>query len=111
MLCHMAHQFPPFVESFLERSRALRRRFREETVTDLLMGSLITAGGRRVIVEFPDEPVTGADMEWNFVNPDDGTIFRLLLSVRVPFAPNCDQSRRGPAGLGCVRASPAARGT
>ena len=45
------------------------------------MGSLITAGGRRIIVEFPNEPVTGADMEWNFVNLDDGTVFRILLQA------------------------------
>lgn len=82
MLCRLAHQFPPFVASFLERSRQLRRRFREETVTDLLMGSLITGGGGRIIVEFPDEPATGADMEWNFVNPDDGTFFRILLQAK-----------------------------
>ncbi|KND20192.1 hypothetical protein ADZ37_07210 [Pannonibacter phragmitetus] len=82
MLCNLAHQFPPFVASFLEHSRLLRRRFREETVTDLLMGSLITAGGGRVIVEFPNEPVTGADMEWNFANPDDGTFFRILLQAK-----------------------------
>jgi hypothetical protein len=81
-LCQLSHQFPPFVEGFLERSRRLRRRFREETVTDLLMGSLITAGGRRIIVEFPDEPVTGADMEWNFVNRDDGTFFRILIQAK-----------------------------
>lgn len=82
MLCYLAHQFPLFVANFLEHSRPLRRRFREETVTDLLMGSLITAGGRRIIVEFPDEPVTGADMEWNFANPDDGTFFRVLLQAK-----------------------------
>jgi hypothetical protein len=81
-LCQLAYQFPQFVEGFLERSRRLRRRFREETVTDLLMGSLITAGGRRIIVEFPDEPVTGADMEWNFANPDDGSFFRILLQAK-----------------------------
>ncbi len=81
MLCYLAHQFPPFVANFLERSRPLRRRFREETVTDLLMGSLVAAGGR-IIVEFPDEPVTGADMEWNFANPDDGTFFRILLQAK-----------------------------
>jgi hypothetical protein len=82
MLCNLAQLFPPLVEGFLERSRTLRRRFREETITDLLMGSLITAGGGRVIVDFPDEPVTGADMEWNFVNPDDRTFFRILLQAK-----------------------------
>ncbi|WP_406567276.1 DUF6615 family protein [Azospirillum fermentarium] len=63
----MARQFPPFVESFLERSRRLRRRFREETVTDLLMGNLIRAGriirylnGRGVTVHSRDgSSVTG----------------------------------------------------
>lgn len=82
MLCYLAQQFPLFVADFLERGRLLRRRFREETVTDLLMGSLITAGGKRVIVEFPDEPITGADMEWNFVNLDDQTFFRILLQAK-----------------------------
>lgn len=82
MLCNFAHQFPPFVASFLERGRWLRRRFREETVTDLLMGNLMTVGDSRIIVEFPDEPVTGADMEWNFVNPDENTFFRILLQAK-----------------------------
>lgn len=82
MLCQLARTFPQFIENFLERGNPLRRRFREETVTDLLMGSLITAGGAGIIVEFPDEPKTGADMEWNFVDPDDGTFFRLLLQAK-----------------------------
>lgn len=82
MLCLLAHQFPPFVADFLGRGRSLRRRFREESVTDLLMGSLVAVGGSRVIVEFPDEFVTGADMEWNFVNSDDNTFFRILLQAK-----------------------------
>lgn len=82
MLCELAQHFPPFVESFLERGGKLRRRFREESVTDLLMNGLLALGAGRVIVEFPDEPVTGADMEWNFVNPDDNTFFRVLLQAK-----------------------------
>ena len=81
MLCEFAHQFPLFVERFLDQGRALRRRFREETVTDLMMGGLITAGGGRLIVEFPDEPATGADMEWNFVDQRTSTFFRLMLQA------------------------------
>ncbi len=95
MLCQFAQQFPPFVESFLERSRLLRRRFREETITDLLMGSLMIAGGRRIIVEFPDEPVTGADMEWNFANPDDGTFFRILLQAKQSYGAGSVWTRHG----------------
>lgn len=85
MLCQLAHRFPPFVETFMERSRRLRRRFREETITDLLMYSLIVAGERRVIVEFPDEPITGADMEWNFINEHDESFFRIVLQAKQSF--------------------------
>src|SRR5271156_1440807 len=82
MLCQFAQQFPNFVADFLNRSRSLRRRFREESVTDLLMASLIAIGGDRVPVEFPNEPVTGADMEWNFVNWDDGSFYRLRIQAK-----------------------------
>lgn len=40
------------------------------------------AGAGRVLVDFPDEHVTGADMEWNFANPDDGTFFRVLVQAK-----------------------------
>ncbi|WP_420712665.1 DUF6615 family protein [Ancylobacter sp. SL191] len=95
MLCQFAHQFPYFVESFLEQGRSLRRRFREETVTDVMMGSLITAGGGRVVVEFPNEPVTGADMEWNFVNTSDGTFFRILLQAKQAYGEGKSWMRHG----------------
>lgn len=95
MLCSLAHQFPPFVENFLEQGRRLRRRFREETVTDLLMGSLITVGSGRVLVEFPNEPLTGADMEWNFVNPSDSTFFRILLQAKQAYGEGKKWTRHG----------------
>lgn len=82
MLCQFAHLFPNAVETFLERGRGLKRRFREETVTDMMMGSLISVGGGRIAVDFPNEPVTGADMEWYFFNPDDGSLFRILLQAK-----------------------------
>ena len=82
MLCLFSQHFPTCVASLLERSKTLQRSFREETVTDILMASLVALGGGSVIVEFPDEPTTGADMEWNFVNPDDKTSFQILLQAK-----------------------------
>ena len=41
MLCALAHSFPPRIAGLLERDRGLTRNFREETVTDLLMASLV----------------------------------------------------------------------
>jgi hypothetical protein len=82
MLCQFAQYFPKSVASFLQRGQQLRRRFREETITDILMGNILALGGGSVIVDFPNEPVTGADMEWNFVNPDNKTFFQILLQAK-----------------------------
>lgn len=41
MLCELAHRFPLHIAALLERDRGLTRNFREETVTDLLMASLV----------------------------------------------------------------------
>src|ERR1700745_707121 len=82
MLCHFADAFPRIVADFLQSGRALRRGFREESVTDLLMGSLRLLGDRRIIVDFPDEPVTGGNMEWNFVNLNPRSFFRLLIQAK-----------------------------
>jgi hypothetical protein len=46
------------------------------------MGSLLSIGGGSVIVEFPNEASTGADMQWDFVNRDAGTFFRLLIQAK-----------------------------
>ena len=82
MLCRFANEFPLFVGSFLDRETHLKRYFREETITDLMMGALVAVGAPRVIVQFPYEPTTGADMEWNFVSPGRNTFFRILLQAK-----------------------------
>jgi hypothetical protein len=60
----------------------LRRRFREETITDLMMGGLLGMGTGVIIVEFPDEPTTGADMQWDFVGRAAGTFFRVFVQAK-----------------------------
>lgn len=50
----------------------------------------MTAGAGNVIVEFPDEFVTGADMEWNFVNIDDESFFRILLQAKRVYGDHAD---------------------
>lgn len=82
MLCLFAQHFPRSVASFLQRGQHLKRRFREETVTDLLMANLLALGGGSIVVDFPDEPTTGADMEWNFINRDTREHFQILLQAK-----------------------------
>lgn len=90
MLCEFAQHFPNHVADVLERDKTLKRNFREETVTDLLMAGMVGLEGFGVTVEFPDESVTGADMDWIYAAPHDvggGTYLRLLIqSKRAKFA-------------------------
>lgn len=82
MLCNFANKFPDFVADFLDREQNLKRRFREETITDMLMASIKMIGGCWLIVEFPNEVNTGADMQWDFVNEDNGTFIRILIQAK-----------------------------
>jgi hypothetical protein len=85
MLCALAHSFPPFVAEVLERGLQLKRQFREETITDLLMASMVGLKQFGVSVEFPVESKTGGDMEWIFAAPKEhkgGRYLRLLLQAK-----------------------------
>jgi len=85
MLCDLAHRFPSHIAALLERDCRLTRNFREETVTDLLMASLIGFEAFGVRVQFPIEPTTGGDMDWIFAAPLDvngGSYLRLILQAK-----------------------------
>jgi hypothetical protein len=85
MLCELAQNFPIRVAQLLERDRHLKRNFREETVTDLLMSSLVGLEPLGIRVDFPDEPTTGGDMGWIFAAPleiNGGRYLRLLLQAK-----------------------------
>ncbi|TBD24720.1 DUF6615 family protein [Rhizobium ruizarguesonis] len=85
MLCDLAHNFPPKVAELLQRDRGLKRNFREESVTDMLMFSLVGLHPFGVTVDFPDEPTTGGDMEWVFAAPRDikgGQYLRIILQAK-----------------------------
>jgi hypothetical protein len=85
MLCELAHSFPPRIAELLERDLGLKRNFREETVTDLLMASLVGLEAYGIRVDFPHEPTTGGDMDWIFVAPleiNGGRYLRLILQAK-----------------------------
>jgi hypothetical protein len=85
MLCELAHSFPPRVAELLQRDRNLSRNFREESVTDLLMASMVGLESFGIRVDFPDEPTTGGDMEWVFAAPlevNGGRYLRVVLQAK-----------------------------
>lgn len=85
MLCEFANRFPRDLAILLERDRHLTRNFREETATDLLMMGLVPLEPCGVRVDFPDEAVTGADMDWIYAAPHEvggGSYLRLLIQAK-----------------------------
>lgn len=84
MLCSFAKKFPPKIADRLGRASRLRRPFREETATEMLLMGLVGLRGLGVEVDFSaDEATDGADMEWIFASPLDGTYVRLLIQAKV----------------------------
>jgi Family of unknown function (DUF6615) len=85
MLCEFANRFPRDLAQLLERDRHLTRNFREETATDLLMMGLMPFQPLGVRVDFPDEKVTGADMDWIYAAPHEfggGSYLRLMIQSK-----------------------------
>jgi hypothetical protein len=69
LLCRFGHRFPQLVAKILDRELGKKRRFREETITDLLMAGLVPFEPFSILTDFPvDESATGEDMDWEFVN-------------------------------------------
>jgi hypothetical protein len=85
MLCEFAHAFPGQLATLLDRDLHLKRNFREETATDLLMMGLVGLNSLDIKVFFPEEPPTGGDMEWIYAAPHEvggGVYLRLIIQAK-----------------------------
>lgn len=96
MLCDFAKTFPRFVGQFLDREWGLRRRLREETVTDMWVASLVAMRGLGIHVDLANEMETGADLEiWFLSSTRDRGIGFVIQAKRshcgkVLMRPACD---------------------
>ncbi len=62
--CELAHHFPSEIAQFLELEHRVRgRRFREESVTDLLLAALAKLPGLPLELRTPPESTTGSDLD------------------------------------------------
>jgi hypothetical protein len=85
VLCEFANRFPQDLADIMERDRHLTRNFREESATDLLMMGLVPLEPMGVRVDYPIEPVTGADMDWIYAAPHEisgGMYLRLMIQAK-----------------------------
>lgn len=96
MLCNFADAFPISVGKFLDLEWGLRRRLREETVTDMWVASLVAMRGLGVHVDLANEMETGADLEiWFLSSSRDRGIGFVIQAKRshcgkVLMRPACD---------------------
>ncbi|RWX58740.1 hypothetical protein EN780_36065 [Mesorhizobium sp. M4B.F.Ca.ET.089.01.1.1] len=66
-MCDLATTLPLLIGHLLDRERKLMRgRFREETMTDIFTGALAAFAGPELVIQYPDEAVTGGDLDLRF---------------------------------------------
>jgi Family of unknown function (DUF6615) len=61
--CELAHKMPGIVADFIEIDKRLKRRFREDSMTDVLLASFLELPHGQVKVDTPRESRTGADFD------------------------------------------------
>ncbi|HEX8469335.1 MAG TPA: DUF6615 family protein [Allosphingosinicella sp.] len=68
--CELAQKMPSLLADFLDLETSLHRRFREESITDLLLASLVQLADPNLIVFVPkNESKTGNDFDILIVDP------------------------------------------
>jgi len=71
-LCELANRLPVMIAEFLDIEQKLKRRFREDSVTDILVASLLSLPGNDVVVLTPSEAKTGGDFDLVIMDPVSG---------------------------------------
>jgi hypothetical protein len=67
--CDLAERMPAMVSEFLDLENKIGRRFREDSVTDIILASLLKMGGKNATVLVPSESRTGGDFDILLINP------------------------------------------
>jgi hypothetical protein len=82
-LCDLATNLPILVGSLLDREANLKKgRFREETLTDIVTGALAAFAGPELVIEYPDEAVTGGDLDLEFWHVETGKSLSLRIQAK-----------------------------
>lgn len=80
--CKLATDLPDMIARFIDLEIQLRRRFREDTITDIIIGSLVQLPGNDVVVLTPPEIVTGGDFDILIVDSSTGHNIQFRLQAK-----------------------------
>lgn len=88
--CDLANRLPVMVAEFLDVEQSLKRRFREDSITDIFVASMLSLPGNRVVVLTPPESRTGGDFDIVVLDPlsVDAVQFRIQAKRLTPHKHN-----------------------
>jgi uncharacterized membrane protein len=78
----LANRLPVMVAEFLDLEQHLKRRFREDSITDILIASLLSLPGNDIVVLTPPEVKTGGDFDLIVVEPASGDAVQFRVQAK-----------------------------
>lgn len=70
------------VAEFLDLEQHLKRRFREDSITDILIASLLSLPGNNIVVLTPPEVKTGGDFDLIVIEPSSGDAVQFRIQAK-----------------------------
>lgn len=70
------------VAEFLDLEQHLKRRFREDSITDILIASLLSLPGNNIVVLTPPEVKTGGDFDLIVIEPGSGDAVQFRIQAK-----------------------------
>lgn len=80
--CELAHKLPSMIGDFLDLDAALGRRFREDSLTDIIIASFVKLATSGVAVQTPDEAKTGSDFDLVIADLSACTIIQYRIQAK-----------------------------
>lgn len=80
--CDLANRLPVMIAEFLDIEQRLKRRFREDSITDILVASLLSLPGNDIVVLTPPETKTGGDFDLVVVEPVSGEAVQFRIQAK-----------------------------
>lgn len=80
--CDLANRLPVMIAEFLDIEQRLKRRFREDSITDILLASLLSLPGNDIVVLTPPEAKTGGDFDLVVVEPVSGDAVQFRIQAK-----------------------------
>lgn len=81
-LCDLAERIPAMTADFLQLETQVRRRFKEDSITDLLIASLLRVGGGDATLFTPPETKTGGDFDLVIHGPESGVSVQYRIQAK-----------------------------